>query len=365
MLRSHFVGYCWWKKSGKPADMVKIPLFTGYDTSQVVVWDFFHQQCTCSASKTYQIYNNTVPNQMSKLENNHPQMAAVCFTQKKGGKLHCTTGPHTPPQKKKTSKTLPRKKNKKTFPKEMCSQLEGAKEINFKTNRSLSNNCLVQKEINFIHFQFPAVQPLGPPDMVFARFLVTAPHDQLHVSGWDSWLSSCPNLAPKGWGYKESSNTCNMFAYWDNVYMLYIYICWNTFKKMDKKVDLIWGKWPSMYCHYLYIYICLCICICIYIYIYIYIYMEPVCSYLWASTLKKKTLSNQNKGQLGSRYICISIYIYYYIYRYTHTQLPNLLIGGKCLLFLFSNLNLHARRKIHGRNFRDAISHWAEYVNTS
>ena len=25
-------------------DMVKIPLFTGFYTSQVVVWDFFHQQ---------------------------------------------------------------------------------------------------------------------------------------------------------------------------------------------------------------------------------------------------------------------------------------------------------------------------------
>ena len=28
-----------------PVDMVNIPLFTGFwDTSQVVVWDFFHQQ---------------------------------------------------------------------------------------------------------------------------------------------------------------------------------------------------------------------------------------------------------------------------------------------------------------------------------
>ena len=27
-----------------PVDMVNIPLFTGFYTSQVVVWDFFHQQ---------------------------------------------------------------------------------------------------------------------------------------------------------------------------------------------------------------------------------------------------------------------------------------------------------------------------------
>ncbi len=27
-----------------PVDMVHIPLFTGFYTSQVVVWDFFHQQ---------------------------------------------------------------------------------------------------------------------------------------------------------------------------------------------------------------------------------------------------------------------------------------------------------------------------------
>ena len=39
--------YCWWKKSGSPVDMVNIPLFTWlykFYTSQVVVWDFFHQQ---------------------------------------------------------------------------------------------------------------------------------------------------------------------------------------------------------------------------------------------------------------------------------------------------------------------------------
>ena len=35
--------YCWWKKSCKPADMVNIPLFTWFHTSQVVQ-DFFHQQ---------------------------------------------------------------------------------------------------------------------------------------------------------------------------------------------------------------------------------------------------------------------------------------------------------------------------------
>ena len=35
--------YCWWKKSCKPVDMVNIPLFTGFHTSQVVQ-DFFHQQ---------------------------------------------------------------------------------------------------------------------------------------------------------------------------------------------------------------------------------------------------------------------------------------------------------------------------------
>ena len=27
-----------------PVDMVNIPLFPGFHTSQVVVWDFFHQQ---------------------------------------------------------------------------------------------------------------------------------------------------------------------------------------------------------------------------------------------------------------------------------------------------------------------------------
>ena len=159
--------------------MVKIPLFTGYDTSQVVVWDFFHQQCNSRASKTYQIYNNTVPNQMSKLENNHPQMAAVCFTQIKTQEKK--TGENCTAPSKKRPRHCPPQKNPPS--QRRCAQLEGAKEINFKTNRSLSNNCLFQKEINFIHFQFPAVKNLWDPDMVFARFLVTAPHDQLHVSG--------------------------------------------------------------------------------------------------------------------------------------------------------------------------------------
>ena len=38
------VKYFWWKKSGQPVDMLNIPLFTRFYTSQVVVWDFFHQQ---------------------------------------------------------------------------------------------------------------------------------------------------------------------------------------------------------------------------------------------------------------------------------------------------------------------------------
>ena len=47
------------------------------------------------------------------------------------------------------------------------------------------------------------------------------------------------------------------------------------------------------------------------------------------------------------------------MYIYIHTQLPNLLIGGKCLAVSCSNLNVHARRKIHERNyhFRDIIRH--------
>ena len=35
--------YGWWKKSGQPIDMVKIPFCTGFDTAQVVQ-DVFHQQ---------------------------------------------------------------------------------------------------------------------------------------------------------------------------------------------------------------------------------------------------------------------------------------------------------------------------------
>ena len=37
-----------------PVDMVNSPLFTGFYTSQVVVWDFFHQQYhwTFSRNKT-------------------------------------------------------------------------------------------------------------------------------------------------------------------------------------------------------------------------------------------------------------------------------------------------------------------------
>ena len=31
-------------RNSAPVDMVNIPLFTWFYTSQVVVWDFFHQQ---------------------------------------------------------------------------------------------------------------------------------------------------------------------------------------------------------------------------------------------------------------------------------------------------------------------------------
>ena len=36
--------YCWWKKSCTSWGWQLLPLFTGFYTSQVVVWDFFHQQ---------------------------------------------------------------------------------------------------------------------------------------------------------------------------------------------------------------------------------------------------------------------------------------------------------------------------------
>ena len=66
---------------------------------------------------------------------------------------------------------------------------------------------------------------------------------------------------------------------------------------------------------------------------------------------KRRLCPIKNKGHLGSRYVYVYIYIY--------TQLPNLLIGGKCLAVSCSNLNVHARRKIHERNyrFRDIIRH--------
>ena len=35
--------YCWWFRNPAPVDMVNTPLFTGFDTSQVVQ-NFFHQQ---------------------------------------------------------------------------------------------------------------------------------------------------------------------------------------------------------------------------------------------------------------------------------------------------------------------------------
>ena len=35
---------CWWFRNPAPVDMVNIPLFTRFYTSQVVVWDLFHQQ---------------------------------------------------------------------------------------------------------------------------------------------------------------------------------------------------------------------------------------------------------------------------------------------------------------------------------
>ena len=35
--------YCWWKKSCTSWSWKFIPLFTGFYTSHVVVWDFFHQ----------------------------------------------------------------------------------------------------------------------------------------------------------------------------------------------------------------------------------------------------------------------------------------------------------------------------------
>ena len=35
--------YCWWFRTPAPVDMEIIPLFTGFFTSQVVVWDFSHQ----------------------------------------------------------------------------------------------------------------------------------------------------------------------------------------------------------------------------------------------------------------------------------------------------------------------------------
>ena len=38
--------YGWCKKSGEPVDMVNIPLFTGFQTYQVVQ-DIFHQQYVC------------------------------------------------------------------------------------------------------------------------------------------------------------------------------------------------------------------------------------------------------------------------------------------------------------------------------
>lgn len=165
--------------------------------------------------------------------------------------------------------------------------------------------------------------------MFFAGFLVTAPHDRsLHVSGWDSWLSSCPNLAPKGWGYKESSNTCNMFAYWDNVYMLYML---KYYQKNGQNGRSYLGK------------------VTIYV-LSLYIYIYGTCLFLSMGFNPVKEDPFQSKqASLG-----FQVYLW------------NLLIGGKCLLFLFSNL-LHARRKIHGGNyhFRDAISHCAEYVNTS
>ena len=38
----------WWNtvdgRNPAPGDMVNIPLFAGFHTSRVVVWDFFHQQ---------------------------------------------------------------------------------------------------------------------------------------------------------------------------------------------------------------------------------------------------------------------------------------------------------------------------------
>ncbi len=36
-----YTSYCWWKKSGKPFDLVNIPLFTRFHTCWVVVWDFW------------------------------------------------------------------------------------------------------------------------------------------------------------------------------------------------------------------------------------------------------------------------------------------------------------------------------------
>ena len=50
--------YYWWFRNPAPVDIVNIPLFWGFHTSQVVVWDFFHQQYHMNITAAIQIVNS-------------------------------------------------------------------------------------------------------------------------------------------------------------------------------------------------------------------------------------------------------------------------------------------------------------------
>ena len=44
------------EKNPAPVDMENLPLFIGFHTSQVVVWDFFHEQYVCIYPKKHGIW---------------------------------------------------------------------------------------------------------------------------------------------------------------------------------------------------------------------------------------------------------------------------------------------------------------------
>ena len=279
---------------------------------------------TGRASKTYQLCNNTVPNQMSKLENNHPQMAAVCFTQKHRKKNRGKTALHH--RSKKRAKHCPTKKNPPS--QRRCAHSWKVQRRSISKQNLFPTNYLVQKEINFIHFQFPAVKTFGTRIWFLPGFWWPHPTTVRYTCRVETLGFHHVQTSLQKVGDTRSHPTHVTCLPIGTMYICYT--CWNSIKKMDKMVDLIWGKWPSMYCHYIYIYgTCL----------FLSMGFNPV----------KEDPFQSKQASLG-----FQVYLW------------NLLIGGKCLLFLFSNL-LHARRKIHGGNyhFRDAISHCAEYVNTS